>query len=726
LAARPQPKAAHPVARLAATVEGQLEAAGSLGVRTAKFTEQQVVRELLWMLRCPADSPLFELGEVGWRVRPLVTVPSLTAPALASLLGEALPGLNAVHVLRAFTAATEEPGLVAPHTLEAYASGLTSFLQQFSSWLCELEGELTGQGLTLLGAMDRLRPWVHRLATLAAVHGHATHGFRTTENWYKSIRLLSVLYNSLSSATSQSLLPTLLELLVVSLRPYLAIVQGWLGEGRLEDWQREFIIHRRPGADGQGEDFWHSEFLCRDYRQRLAREGIEPLGLLEGLDTKILASGKSIELLNRLDHIFRGERKIAFTDSEDQVKELFATFLSSLQAQLGGGQGAAREEPAPVLDPELTAIVESSDCPYLALAMKEVFLAATSGSSDPREAELLPGVGPDTLIPLQPLLRRALAPSIQAHYRRACHTLVDLFITELKLEAVLSRARSVFFLEAGDLMHQFCSELFQLTEPGAGAAGAPSLSLLLQDALGPRYPAWADTFTVERRPEEHGLGGIRIHMAAPWPLALVFTRVNIDTYNKVFLFLAGVKRSLWALESIRVHRLRELEEQQALDVSSLSLPSQDVSLPLPCKQHRLQLLRSWLLYFTTTVHGYFMSRVVHTTEVELRGRLATATDLDMILAVHQEYLDRIHDRCFLHPSAAMLREAVTMVLGLGVELQQAVLSELPIHTQSLLAWEERYMHCHKFLASTLQAMTGRRRLPHLEGLTVALLHSCPA
>ena len=150
---------------------------------------------------------------------------------------------------------------------------------------------------------------------------------------------------------------------------------------------------------------------------------------------------------------------------------------------------------------------------------------------------------------------------------------------------------------------------------------------------------------------------------------------------------------------------------------------------------------------------------MHSTEVELRSKLSKATDLDMILEVitdepialnfskvhdslqvHQDYLNRIHDRCFLHPSASMLREAVSLVLLLGVELRDATLSDLPIHTRTLLAWEEKYTRCHTFLASTLQvcegiffsidppaqAMTSRRKIPHLEGLTVALLHSCPS
>ena len=152
----------------------------------------------------------------------------------------------------------------------------------------------------------------------------------------------------------------------------------------------------------------------------------------------------------------------------------------------------------------------------------------------------------------------------------------------------------------------------------------------------------------------------------------------------------------------------------------------DVSLNPGAKQHRLQLLRSWLIYFTTSIHNYFMSRVIHTTEIELKENLQTATDLDMILHVHQTYLQRIYDRCFLHQSVSMLREAVVMVLNIGLELRQCVTSGLPIHSRTVVGWEEKYRKCHIFLAKTLQSMTNKRKVPHLEGLAVALVHSCPA
>ena len=75
-----------------------------------------------------------------------------------------------------------------------------------------------------------------------------------------------------------------------SLRPYLTIVNTWLTEGRLEDWRGEFLFYtredgeRRMGEEqgvqgeegeeqkGEGEGFWDSFFLARDYRARLKAE----------------------------------------------------------------------------------------------------------------------------------------------------------------------------------------------------------------------------------------------------------------------------------------------------------------------------------------------------------------------------------------------------------------------------------------------------------------------
>jgi hypothetical protein len=56
----------------------------------------------------------------------------------------------------------------------------------------------------------------------------------------------------------------------------------------------------------------------------------------------------------------------------------------------------------------------------------------------------------------------------------------------------------------------------------------------------------------------------------------------------------------------------------------------------------------------TVVHGYFMSRVLATTELELRDQLMRAKDLDKLIEVHQNYINRIYDRQVLFPSSFLL------------------------------------------------------------------------
>ena len=45
--------------------------------------------------------------------------------------------------------------------------------------------------------------------------------------------------------------------------------------------------------------------------------------------------------------------------------------------------------------------------------------------------------------------------------------------------------------------------------------------------------------------------------------------------------------------------------------------------------------------------------------------------------------------------------------------------------RTLVAMEETYVRSHQFLASTLESMTAKRNVPHLDSLAAALVHSCP-
>ena len=63
-----------------------------------------------------------------------------------------------------------------------------------------------------------------------------------------------------------------------------------------------------------------------------------------------------------------------------------------------------------------------------------------------------------------------------------------------------------------------------------------------------------------------------------------------------------------------------------------------------------------------------MTRVLHSTEIELSNDLDECKDLDELLEAHFNYIQRIHDRCFFHSSAKVLKEAVLKIMRLTNEL----------------------------------------------------------
>ena len=735
-----RPESQERSANIARITQAGREEGGEVGVRTNTMTEYQVVRELLWMLRSPVETPLFTLIKGEFRVAAKISISSLTEAAFQSLLTEVVGTINDVHCLQSFLTELDSTTDVRPKTFEAYGCGLNLFLHAFSLDLFNLESDVRKQEetLTTLSVLDRLLPWRKMIAGFRRLHDVATLNWRQADNWKSSIRLLSVLHNGLSTNHITNLQPYLLDTFLRSLQPYLNIINIWLVEGRLEDWSQEFIFFKDQTEQDQDEDFWNKVFQSRPYQELLVSQNITPLKLLQGLDQKILVSGKSVEILSKLD------LEVPDLNTTSNLGEgLYQEFLSRLENQLPKLKQRSNSSDLVVkkvtdLTQDFQDILSSTTDPYLARTFQDVFTSVEESKARSVVALtppdlLLPHSDLTTLLPLETLLARSLSPSIDRQYLTACTSLVSLFKTDLELEAVLSRARKVFLLEAGDLMQEFCWQLFITleTEDELEISDSASLTLLLQDCLGGRYPSWSDLFSCTHEAEagESSLSGLRLQMSVTWPLNMVITEKNLQTYNKIFVFLAGVKRSLWALQSVSLQDLENLESSMLAteDLSASCLLSQeDVSLCSGAKQHRLQLLRSWLIFFTSSLHGYFMSRVVHSTELELRDNLLAATDLDQIISVHQLYLHRIYDRCFLHPSVSTLREAVLMVLNIGLELRRSVVSGLPVHSRTVVAWEEKYRKCHIFLASTLKSMTKKMKVPHLEGLAVTLLHSCPS
>lgn len=77
--------------------------------------------------------------------------------------------------------------------------------------------------------------------------------------------------------------------------------------------------------------------------------------------------------------------------------------------------------------------------------------------------------------------------------------------------------------------------------------------------------------------------------------------------------------------------------------------------------HRLLLLRAWLLYFVSSVDNYLMECVLECSHTALDEQMDKATNLGEIIDSHKKYVDAIHKQCLQQPSGTFLRDAINEV-----------------------------------------------------------------
>ena len=442
---------------------------------------------------------------------------------------------------------------------------------------------------------------------------------------------------------------------------------------------------------------------------------------------------------------------------------------------------------------------------------------------------LLSNYGLDPMKPLSSKLETCLMPVIVNHVDKASITLLNLFRNTLNLEEHLNFVRKVYLMESGDLLSEFYNSIFEAASQNAvqsrnqssgscveWSTDSLSLTTMLHDCLYRRPPTMEDIverFSVKVYGTLDTISNIEnnIHLTyhVDWPLNIVLHSTSLSTYNKIFQFLLKIKHSLWALQQIdakdlaaaleKAQKLRRIaieeyellggsDDEDHLEIRLAKVPenknvSKVHSNPVTeegetkekRKIHRILLLRSWLLHFVGNVHSYLMTRVLHTTQLELQGVLREegehkVKDLDDIIKYHDKYIERIHDRCFLHQSASVLRETVIKVLNTCLELHghctqfvndyislpigqcglQSDTEDIDLELQSLKTkkyhiykstkesgldlvvsekllnnFEENYFRSHQFLATTLRSLAQKRNVPYLDGLAAALIHTSP-
>ncbi|XP_063606655.1 gamma-tubulin complex component 5-like [Penaeus indicus] len=746
------PLSSHPAANVAKLWETKCGSKGS-----QQLSEWAVMRETVWVLMCPSASHIFQHNaDQGFVVHPEITIPSLTPGAAKRLLEELCLPLNQLLEIDAFLKKCEVPSVdpPLPVTLQAYATGIRLWRHRFQSHLATIEEQIKKQE-------------------------------------HNSNILINGLCDGVESAGEPGVRCVLLRLLLHTLRHYLSIINNWLLHGSLVDHAQEFIIQRSESVKVTDETFWHDAFILNPHHQSEVKQSRRSsLKFLSPLVGALTTVGKSRELLAVLDVeplprssaiLYLHQKSIM--DPEMVLEEVIirhiqdALYGSNEKAEetTGGSEGVADDcSTLTEVDQHMVSHYQQVDPLLLAAFSGDAGIPpnptmTAQKDSVTRMIEDMAEV--PRAISVVSLLSSAISPLIRKKEEELSARLTQVLLEKYHMDRHCQAVRSILLMEAGDVMHEFYSQLFSKIDIGESIDGI-SLTLHLQDCVTRLVPDLAQLFSVsvssasvlnsaeenktdnqsvpadsilskdsnQVKEEEQdknklasdsttmplskaGLPDISINYQVPYPVNLLLSEKILSQYNILFRFCLSIKRATNGLERLK---FKDLASWNAVIGSGSN--TEDAAGPLRSRLHRLQLLRLWLLCFTRELHDHFANTVFLPFHQTVEKLFLSRPSLNVIITEHEKLLNRLITNCLMGSgkTSSPLQIVLNKVFWLSQRLGQLWMKDIGrVTCNELSAIETQYAQVHRYLVNFLTRLTTTNYLPHLEGLTRTLVDTVP-
>ncbi|XP_071810914.1 gamma-tubulin complex component 5-like isoform X2 [Apostichopus japonicus] len=728
------------------------------------LTEDQVVRETLWLLMEPNNGFVYFIKDQQIVRNDRILVSHLTRESLSHLLDEFTEVGNKLYSLQCFidasfsSFAADRPAgdIHTPPshciTAQAFGDAIRDFLQDFRHEVLILEKKCVSQDsiLTLTTLRDTLQPWFHQIDVVYKVFSKCQRSEVASCCSFVQ-RMVSEVELSLSShiqlaSTNLTAARTLVVIWMKTMRPYLNFLDHWLTNGTPNNPTGEFSFHRDSNVSVQSDSYWTKSFVLpsqgHSTKHLLSPEDAStiisdslPL-FLKPVYKQILQAGKAMELLHAMGYyvdefVTRQPGFTLFHDFQEATFQLLNRYHGNVSKEV-------EEETAdPVVDPSSSRStrriqdVHSKD-PLMTEAfknvcsMQEALEVQDGGKEDAYSSLMLPEDG--FIPPLEILLHRGLNPLILDLCSRINQRLLEVLKEQYHLFKYLSDLKKYFLLEAGDIMNDFYNNLFDDLASCEFVRDVLFENLLnskLQDTLRSRWSEDSQRlFIIIESKDVLVQGGLffnsmKLDYKVPWPINLLITPACQEKYNKIYQFLLSVKRVKHCLEEINFKaHLRTIQDGRHQDATDNSHRPDGSMVTPPSLLHQLYLLRFRLLHFVVAVHDYLMTRILHTTSLEFKDSLSSAESLDDLISAHDKYRAM---RCLLHPKLSMIREAVVKVLNMAMKFHRKwMLGKHTFSLESLAAMNKEFTNCSFFLSNTLHTVTKKGTFPHLESLSVTI------
>lgn len=257
---------------------------------------------------------------------------------------------------------------------------------------------------------------------------------------------------------------------------------------------------------------------------------------------------------------------------------------------------------------------------------------------------------PRKLSPFSELFDVALEAWIASKYQSASSILRDQLDSRCGLQKALTALEYVYFYRNGPLTSSVMWPIFErlertkerwndaFTTTESFHEAFASVNCIDLDCLS-ACPAHTPLASNSKQRSMDMLGSLSVSYALPWPVANIIRPQSMPIYQRVFILLSQISRAKYLLE------------RPKLSTNATN---------------NIYAVRTSLLWFVNTLLSHLTMLVIEINTAQMRHDLSKAEDVDAMIAVHEAYIARLEDQCFLTKQRASLRQAVISILDLTV------------------------------------------------------------
>ena len=257
---------------------------------------------------------------------------------------------------------------------------------------------------------------------------------------------------------------------------------------------------------------------------------------------------------------------------------------------------------------------------------------------------------PHNLSPFPDLFDTALARWIAGKHRSSSVLLREQLESRCGLQKVLNALEHLYFYSNGALSGKVVHTLFERIECGKQHWNDAFITTaLFHEAFAMVDCIDLDRLSVRQCVSKHAsnskgrsmgiLENFYVSYILPWPVANIIRPESMTIYQRIFVLLTQTERARFLLQRNK----------------------------LPIKTSNIfYAVHTNLLWFVNTLLSHLTTLVIAVNNATMHHNISFAEDVDAMIAVHQAYIAKLEDQCFLTKSRASLRQAILSILDLAV------------------------------------------------------------